>query len=443
MSTIEKFENMNRFFFRIIILLGAYFTSNSIGNTVHSASFVSDLLKIDSVYDQNIRTVLFYRSGDQLSGPEIKLNSGERLTLRFDQMSTDAKDYYYSIEHCNHLWQPSDLMEIDYLTELPPFQLLNNNVSFTEFQPYTHHFLELPNDQLSIIKSGFYLLTVFEDSDPEQIVLTRRFVVYENQISISPRVRRPSNVNDREYRQEVDFSLNCGDNNFADAFSNFHITIRQNRRWDNAKTGFTPIYVKGRELVYDYSKGNVFDGNNEFRNFDITDLQVKSPFILDYVWKDSNFVALLKPEDRRTFRQYYSDPDINGNRVIRTANRTEQHTESEYIKTVFSLKVPQEYKNGDIYIFGALSDWKCQPRFKMIYDPKLSIYQCVSTIKQGYYNYYYAFSNSIKSTPDISFCEGTHFETENNYDILVSYSDPKQGYDRVIGIKHFKSIYNN
>ena len=48
---------------------------------------------------------------------------------------------------------------------------------------------------------------------------------------------------------------------------------------------------------------------------------------------------------------------------------------------------------GDVYIFGALSDWKCKEEFKMKYDHDFKGYRAVLFVKQGFYNYEYVTKN--------------------------------------------------
>jgi hypothetical protein len=40
-------------------------------------------------------------------------------------------------------------------------------------------------------------------------------------------------------------------------------------------------------------------------------------------------------------------------------------------------------------------------------------------LKQGYYNYYYALNDSTTNCVDVSYIEGTHYQTRNDYYIHV------------------------
>ena len=63
----------------------------------------------DKTYKENIRTVLMFVEGDELSFPVLDLQSDKKMVLLFDDLDADIKDYYYTIIHCNADWNPSDL----------------------------------------------------------------------------------------------------------------------------------------------------------------------------------------------------------------------------------------------------------------------------------------------------------------------------------------------
>ena len=70
----------------------------------------------------------------------------------------------------------------------------------------------------------------------------------------------------------------------------------------------------------------------------------------------------------------------------------------------------------------------------MKYDTNTGIFQNSFLLKQGYYEYFYYVKNKENNPID-----GSHFATENNYDILIYYSSPQIRYDRLIGYTEFNS----
>jgi len=61
-------------------------------------------------------------------------------------------------------------------------------------------------------------------------------------------------------------------------------------------------------------------------------------------------------------------------------------------------------------------------------------------LKQGYYNYEYAFIRDGSCDGTASIFEGSHYETENDYLILMYYRNPQERYDRLIGMSLANSV---
>lgn len=69
----------------------------------------------------------------------------------------------------------------------------------------------------------------------------------------------------------------------------------------------------------------------------------------------------------------------------------------------------------------------------------LGRYQTTIPLKQGYYEYlYYVESNELPP----HYFEGSHFQAENVYEILVYYRKPGNINDELVGYKRFRSIEN-
>ena len=70
----------------------------------------ADFVYEDRVYDDLIRSVQIYINNQPALVPIIGLNSGFRsFTLRFDEMSDDANEFFYRVVHCDRNWKVSDL----------------------------------------------------------------------------------------------------------------------------------------------------------------------------------------------------------------------------------------------------------------------------------------------------------------------------------------------
>ncbi len=99
-----------------------------------------------------------------------------------------------------------------------------------------------------------------------------------------------------------------------------------------------------------------------------------------------------------------------------------------------------EIIDADIYILGALNDWKLDKKSRMTYDPSKREYRGDLFLKQGYYNYHYAVVPNGKTRGNITLIEGDHWETDNDYYIYVYYRERVPAYDRLVGYSKLNSF---
>lgn len=392
------------------------------------------------VYDANIKTVLLHPDGWELSSPVIKLNSTDKLKLSFDDFVTNVKSYKFTVVHCNADWTPSDLLPSDYIDGFTDDNINSYQYSLNTMQKYIHYDLIFPTENLRLTKSGNYLLKVFTESDPETPVITQRFMVMDQQVNIAGRVKRATVLNDMDYKQEIDFTINSGAYNIENPYENIHVAITQNDRIDNAITNLKPLYVRGSELIYDFEEGNVFTGGSEFRRFDVKSIQYYSERIAKISYDSLGNHVYLKPDIRNTFKVYNSDKDINGKYLIKTEDGRNTDIEADYLWVHFSLPYDAPLVDGDLYVMGELTNWAFTKDAKLKYDYAQKTYKTALYLKQGYYNYEYLFLKNSETVGDVSFIEGTHYETENDYNIFVYYRKPGTLYDQLIAVKKLNSL---
>ena len=70
------------------------------------------------------------------------------------------------------------------------------------------------------------------------------------------------------------------------------------------------------------------------------------------------------------------------------------------------------------------------------YDYENNIYSTSMFLKQGYYNYAYVFLEDDYDAGDMTLIEGNHWDTNNEYIVLVYYREPGSYIDQMIGIEY-------
>lgn len=400
---------------------------------------VNELIYNDHVYKKSIHTPMCYKTGFPLNPPVIALLSDESVTISFDDFDANVKDLYYSIIHCDADWNPSGMMEQEFLDGFFTYNVTNYKYSFNTYQNYLHYSLQIPNEKTKIRKSGNYLVKIFANNDQNQLVLTRRFMVYENGVNIQHQYKRPQDPEYRSSKQEIDLTINFGALNVPNPFSDLKVVIQQNNRWDNVVKNIKPMFVKDKELVFDLDEPNIFNGGNEFRFFDLKSLGYNSPNVARVIKDTIPYHILLLNDERRPYKKYMTSFDINGKFLVGNVLSNEPETESDYVWVHFYLPYDQPLDSGNIYLFGALSDWQTKDEFQMKYNYRSNRYEQTVFLKQAYYNYEYVFLSDKSKTVDETLVEGNHFETENNYTILVYFRDMRQNCDRLVGVQFINS----
>ena len=388
---------------------------------------------IDSIYSENIKTVILGKEGVEMSLPIIQLGSNERLMLRFDELGDNQNFYRYRIDHCTHDWQISDISVSDYMNGFEEGSIDNQKFSFTTIEHYTNYWQTIPNNMSSFAASGNYLLTVYLQSDPDSIVFTRRFRVYEPLTMVEASVGRPQGAMGLMENQNLSVTINpLAGNYFINPDTYMYVYAQQNGRTD--LTRLLPLEsMSGNTLNYRWKKENIFPGGNEFRYFDFSNLQ----FAMNNVWKIEYFggenIVFLKPDEDRSRKPYSLDIGLNGQYKIAAANAQKPNTEADYAWVNFSLPMERPFLDGNIYIIGDFTNWQMNDLSRMEWNAGIKAYTARLFLKQGYYSYILLFLPTGSSQGETSTLEGDHFQTMNDYYIYVYQRNPGDLYDRLVG----------
>jgi hypothetical protein len=396
----------------------------------------------NSTYKPFIKTILFHKTGFEMSSPVITLNSKESLELSFDDLDSDLKRYRYTIYHCESDWTTSSgLTESDFIDGIREVNIDRFAYSTNTTVPYTHYSAKFPDGGLNPKISGNYILKVYID-DPSELAFTRRFMVVEpSPVTVTSEVHQATNVSDKFSKQEVDFEILLNGMRVADPTREIKVVVTQNDRWDNAIHNLKPRFVRGEVLDYNYDEENNFNGGNEFRSFDTKSLKYQSERIDRIIYDTGGYRVYLLDDMKRTTKNYVTDKDINGRKIIKNEdNAVNSDLEADYAWVIFTLPIPSPVSSGQIYLLGALTDWQFDETSRMNYNLYNKTYQKALYLKQGFYNYIYVLKDIRTSRADEAFIEGSHWETENEYTILVYFHEFGGLTDRLISLQNLNSM---
>ncbi|MFO7827529.1 MAG: DUF5103 domain-containing protein [Bacteroidales bacterium] len=399
--------------------------------------YTQDVFK-DEIFEKNIKTVLMYIEGNRLSFPVLDLRSSKKLIMTFDDLDAEIKDYGYTIIHCNADWTPSDLDPSEYIDGYYEDQIDQYQSSFNTTVDYTNYTLTIPNDYMRPVLSGNYIIQVFEQSNSEKIIFTKRFMLVDSQTEIAVDVKNMAQSSYFYNDQQLEINVNYIGSEFYDISQNIRLTVLKNLNWKQQLVLERPDVIRDNEFIFNDFSRLKFKGGNEFHHFNTKNIHYAGENIQNISFVDQMYHFQLAEDRDRTFDDYEYKQDINGQFKVDVTQSNYPHTEADYAYVYFTLKMNAPVQNGDIFVWGALSNYDFTDENKMQYNFEQKAYECRLLLKQGYFNYRYVLVEDHKF--DYTYIDGSHVQTENVYTILVYYHDFSGNYDRLIGVNHVQSV---
>lgn len=360
------------------------------------------------------------------------VSNSATLKLDFDLLNSDFQYLSFKIFHCNADWSRSLLRDLEFLDTFNEFQIRDYHFSQTNYAQYTHYTAQLPR----VSKSGNYILVVY-DEDNNEMLFSRRFSVVEQRSEISTRIERPQNIALRNSHHQITYILDYGSLNVINPQTDIKSYLIQNQNWNVGFNNLSPTQVRidQHQLTYEnFSDENTVAAWNEFRFFDTRRISNRGLRVADQYQSSRGAEVFLETDLSNSglaYSQVFQE-DLDG--WFFTSNRDLLETDfnSEYTYVHFELKSKEI--NGNVFVNGRFNDWSLDDKYKMTFDESSQSYKGEFLMKQGYYNYRYELIS-----PDLPrhFFEGSHFQTENTYELMVYYREPGTVYDRLVGYQRF------
>lgn len=387
-----------------------------------------------------IKTILLYAGNSEMNAPILALNQEEQLTLSFDVLNKQSINVAYRIVHCDARWNKSDIFETDFIEGTNNNPIIEVANSFNTQVNYLNYRAYIPNEYNRILLSGNYLLEVFNSSTPDSILFQMPFYVVNQQVTIKPQMVAPRINDAKRYMQNINFTIQHPSYPINNPFQDIYVVAMQNQQRYTIKEGLQPAFTNDNELVYNYDEPTYFEGGNEFRFFDLKSLNYQTPEVSSITFDDNMNHANLAVNEKRTFKVYTSQADINGRFLIKNDDGQDPHTDADYIMTHFKLKFDFDLPNGTVYVAGGLSQNQLLPEYALTFNNETSMYEADILLKQGYYNYQFVTKFNETDKVDINYVEGSHDETENDYSILVYHKNQSLNTHELIGYQRFNSV---
>ena len=388
----------------------------------------------DYIYRASIKSVECYNTGKQGSFPVINLRSNEQLQLAFDDLEGRSRSYYYSLEHCDAQWNSSRLSPAEYLQSFTEDRMINYSYSSGTVQKYIHYEVKFPNQNIIPKLAGNYLLKVYEDADQSKLIITRRVYITSSAVGIGATVVPSNNVARRLNNQKLNFDITFSGLNVQNPYNDIKVMVMQNGRPETGLLNTMPTFIRGTQLIYNDFNINDFAGGNEFRHFDTRTLKLNSEHIAR-IFRDTANTVLLLGDESRNQNAYLFQYDINGSYYVINQDGRDASIDADYAYVFFNFVPSGTLPKGDIYLTGRFNNYELNNANKLQYDAARNRYTMQALLKQGVYDYQYIWVDATTGKANREPLEGSYFETENDYQILVYYRPPGSRWEELVGYK--------
>lgn len=392
------------------------------------------------IFSSGFRTLKTAVADNFMSVPVIRLGSGERLEVSFDEIAEDNRYLSARLIHCNADWQPSSLVESEYLDSFNTMDIEDYAYSSNTFVHYVNYMLEIPNESLNPLVSGNYLLQVYDRDEPSEVILQSRFRVVEPLVSISAKSTSKTDRGINGKWQQVALRIDGEGTDIGNPYQDIKVEVVQNGREATSRFLRAPLRVEGSTIVYEHSPELLFPASNEYRRFESTSVRFPGMRVDSTKYMGSNYHTWVNPDYPRNDRNYEYDRTQHGRFLVREYNSTDSNIGADYITVHFFLEMDRCI-GEEVYVDGEFTHGKFGDFNRMHYNEVKGGYELEIPLKQGSYNYQYLVrsvgEDAVEST---SMIEGDKYETENEYNIYVYLRKPGDRYDRLVG---YTTIYSN
>lgn len=403
--------------------------------TRFATSFIMSLWLNASAQMPVVGTLRAYVEGNETALPVIALDGDERVIVEFDCLTSNILNLEYSVVHCDRNGQPSDLQPSEYLNGFAVNAVTDYAPSSGTATEYVNYRIGLPNNDVQMLLSGRYEVTVFLAGQPDSVVARASFLVYEQLASIEAELAKPTGSVSERHSQEVRLSVDYADLPVNDVFNELNVSIIQNGCPFSSLTDLKPKQIVGNRLVYAYAGDLLMAGGNEFRRLDLRYLR-QAPINYNRVDYVAPYFHITPPADEsRAFKPYFSETDQNGQYVVyaQSVNNADDHYRTADYVYVHPTLETEPVLDGDVFVCGAFCNWMLSKDNQMRYNFAAKRYEGDLRLKQGVYDYIYVCRTYHDGKVDMERFEGSHSATANSYLFLVFFRPATADYEQLVG----------
>ncbi|MBR1448108.1 MAG: DUF5103 domain-containing protein [Prevotella sp.] len=382
------------------------------------------------VWSPNVKGLQVIVNDDFEALPILTLNSDDRLTIGFDELSHRYQRFTYRLEPCNPDWTPTEgLFDSDWLVGFNDLPIEDYENSLNTTTLYTHYELTFPNRECQLKMSGNYRLHIVDEDGEEAVTVELRVVEPLMNVGLSATTNTDLGLNTRY--QQVAMTVLYGSLRVTRPDEQIQTLVMQNGREDNMKVNVKPNLTMPQSLKWEYNRGLIFDAGNEYHKFEVLDPTHPTMGLATVRWDEDTRTWHALPVPCEPRRNYLYDEDANGAFLLRNSDNYESERTSEYVYVHYRLQPARHYGDGQVVVSGRWAT-EAPEQYVMEYDEASQSYNATVMQKLGYYNYQLLLVDMDGTTHPLPE-EGSFYETENTYQALVYYKGTGERSWRLVG----------
>ena len=399
-----------------------------------------------AIFDPMFRTLTVTKNDRLLDIPVIELGGHDNLVFSFDEIADDNRYLRCRLLHCDADWEPSRLAESEYSDGFNYDTIDDYGFSRNTYRHYVNYRYELGSEaELRPLVSGNYIWQVYDEYDPDKVLLQARFRVSEGVCSVTGHADGRTDKGFNDEWQQLSVTLLPTGNEIPNPYTDVILEIEQNSRPDTSRKILHPQRVEGKKIVYEHLPQLVFPAGNEYRRFETVRNDYPGMGVDSVRYLDGLYHAYLAEAAPRAARAYTYDKTQRGRYKIDEYNSTDPDLGADYVMVHFTLDCP-EIIDGDVYVEGELGLRGFTDVNRMKYDRDSGLYTLSMPLKQVSYNYQYVIKDrsrvagaaniggAVAGDPaEAGLIEGNKYETLNEYCVYVYLRQPGARTDRLLG----------
>lgn len=312
------------------------------------------------IFDPNVKSLKIAPLSNMYLPPIYVLGSDDVLNVNFDYLDLDIQYLRYSVTHCNANWQPSQLVESEYIDGFNQADVTDYKPSEATFVHYFNYDFCIPNNDFIITKSGNYVLKVYRQDDPDAVLFQTRFSVCENTMGVYGEVLTNTDVDYNAHHQQVNFVVTTkGGERISDPYNELGVIVTQNSRPDNEVMVTKPLMVSGNKVTFEHNRDLIFPAGNEYRRIEMVNVNSMNMGVEKIQYFEPYYHATLYRNEPRVDGQYLYDKTQHGHFTIRTSGLTTRWWKATTLSRI-SRSTPASGSKAVTSLCRAVSRWACR-----------------------------------------------------------------------------------